>query len=448
MGNNIQKYNYSVENKFSEKSFLKDLLVACYEKKLLDNNILARIYYERMELLRVKLKYYTKDESSSVMIEVAESILKCIDYTIGIYLKNVDNIELIIEELKHTSLSDMLKMGQDLIKNKKLECKKLFNEIKANKLKVDNYSYNDTVDDGLSPFFKEYDDFFAPHETPCSIDYQLYIDNMNFIGVEYMYNYLYDLSLENEFCNKFNIDEINKLLKGYDKKCELLLINIFELVFINSLGLIICNKDLNSLNINNLDREIIKNKLEKLTIEELKDELIKDAKICLEVLEIKNTELMTYIKKGILNIALLINERIKLNKLETVFISFNEGEGNEMVEYIDGIRMANSEFKKLTEEIRECSLVEDKILLIKDNIKSLEDLVDMLNAECLFGDEYITFLRSLSKMEIVLLSKYISDLSFEYEYERDSYVQFNKYILSLSKEEQREISELKERINL
>ncbi|MCW6064514.1 DUF6179 domain-containing protein [Clostridium sporogenes] len=448
MGNNIQKYNYSVENKFSEKSFLKDLLVACYEKKLLDNNILARIYYERMELLRVKLKYYTKDESSSVMIEVAESILKCIDYTIGIYLKNVYNIELIIEELKHTSLSDMLKMGQDLIKNKKLECKKLFNEIKANKLKVDNYSYNDTVDDGLSPFFKEYDDFFAPHETPCSIDYQLYIDNMNFIGVEYMYNYLYDLSLENEFCNKFNIGEINKLLKGYDKKCELLLINIFELVFINSLGLIICNKDLNSLNINNLDREIIKNKLEKLTIEELKDELIKDAKICLEVLEIKNTELMTYIKKGILNIALLINERIKLNKLETVFISFNEGEGNEMVEYIDGIRMANSEFKKLTEEIRECSLVEDKILLIKDNIKSLEDLVDMLNAECLFGDEYITFLRSLSKMEIVLLSKYISDLSFEYEYERDSYVQFNKYILSLSKEEQREISELKERINL
>ncbi|MCR1974298.1 DUF6179 domain-containing protein [Clostridium sporogenes] len=447
MGNTIQRYDYSVENKFSEESFLKDVLVTCYEKKLLDENTLARIYYERMELLRVKLKYYTKDESSSVMTEVAESILQCIDYTIGIYLKNFENIELITEELKHTSLDDMLKMGQDLIKNKKLECKKLFKEIKANKLKVDNYSYNDTVDDGLSPFFKEYDDFFASHETPgCSIDYQLYIDTMNFIGIEYVYNYLYDLSLENDFCNKFDIGEINKLLKGYDKKCELLLINIFELVLINSLGLIICNKDLSSLNINNLDREIIKNKLEKLSIDELKAELIKDAKICLELLEIKNTEFITYIKKGILNIALLINERIKLNKLETVFISFNEEEPNEIVEYIDGIRMANSEFKKLTEEIRECSLVEDKILLIKNNIKSLEDLVDMLNAECLFGDEYITFFKSLSKMEIVLLSKYISDLSFEDE--KDLYVEFNKYILSLGKKEQRAISELKERINL
>ncbi|ACA54604.1 hypothetical protein N494_03475 [Clostridium botulinum A2B7 92] len=142
-----------------------------------------------------------------------------------------------------------------------------------------NDTNNDTIDDGLSPFFKEYDDFFAAHETPCSIDYQLYIDTMSCIGIEYMYNYLYNLSLENEFCNKFDISEINKLLKGYDKKWELLLINIFELVLINSLGLVICNEDLSSFNINNLDREIIKNKLEKLSTGELEAELIGDVNI-------------------------------------------------------------------------------------------------------------------------------------------------------------------------
>lgn len=32
MGNTIQRYDYSVENKFSEESFLKDVLVTCYEK--------------------------------------------------------------------------------------------------------------------------------------------------------------------------------------------------------------------------------------------------------------------------------------------------------------------------------------------------------------------------------------------------------------------------------
>lgn len=450
MENNIQKYNYSIDYNFSEADFFKDILISCYDKKLIDDNILGRIYCERMELLKVKLKYYTKDESSSVMVEVAESILKCIDYTIGIYLKTFDNIEVIEEKLKHNFLSDMLKMGYDLIKKKTLECKKLLQEINENKLKVDNYSYNDTIDYGIPLFFKEYNDFFAAHETPGSIDYQLYIyiDDMKYIGIEYIYNYLDTLSLENEFCHNFEISEINKLLNGYDKKCELLLINIFELVLINSLGRIICGEDLNSLNINSLDRKQIKNRLGKLSLEELEEELLRDAKICCERLDIKNATLVTYIKKSTLKITLLIKQSIKLNRLETVFISFNEDNDNEIIQYTDGEKMVNSEFKKLSEEIRECSLVEDKIALIKNNIKSLEDLVDMLNADCLFEDEYIMYFKSLSKMEIILLSKYISELSFENEYEKDLYVEFNNYILSLSEEEKRLISEFKERIQL
>jgi hypothetical protein len=444
----VQKYGYFIGDNFSEEDFFKDLLVSCYQKKLLDENVLGNMYYERMELLKVKLKYYTKDESSSVMVEAAESILQCIDYTIGIYLKTFDNIELIIEEVKHTSLSNMLKMGQDLINKKILDSKKLFKKINESRLKVNNYSYNDTLDYGILLFFKEYDDFFAAHETPGSIDYQLCIDNMNYIGIEYIYNYLETLSLENEFCNNFNISEINKLLEGYDKKCELLLINIFELLLINSLGVIICRKDLNSLNINSLDREYIKNKLGKLSLEELQEELLKYEKICCEILEIKSGALVTYIKKSTLKVASLINESIKLNRLETVFISFNEDNGDEIIEYTDGEKMVNSEFKRLSEEIRGCSFVEDKIVLIKNNIKSLEDLVDMLSADCLFEDEYIMYFKSLSKMESTLLSKYIYELSFENENEKEWYYEFNKYILGLSEEEQIAIRELKERIQL
>lgn len=444
--NAIQKYDYFIGDNFSQEDFFKDLLASCYEKKLLDENILAKIYYERMELLKVKLKYYTKDESSSVMVETAESILQCIDYTIGIYLKTFDNIELITAELKHTSLSDMLKTGQDLINKKILDSKRLFYKINKSKLKVDNYSYNDTIDYGITPFFKEYNSFFAAHEAPCSIDYQLCIDTMNYIGIEYLYNYLENLSLENEFCNNFNISKINELLKGYDKKCELLLINIFELLLINSLGVIACGKSLNSININSLDREYIKNKLGKLSLEELEEELLKYAKVCYEILEIKNKALITYIEKSTLKVASLIKESLKLNKLERVFISFSEDDGNEIIEYTDGQKMVNSEFKKLSEEIRECSLVKDKITLIKNNIKSLEDLVDMLSADCLFEDEYIMYFKSLSKMEITLLSKYIYELSFENEYDKEWYHKFSKYIFNLSEEEQAAIRELKERI--
>ena len=103
---------------------------------MLEDKILRTISYERLEILKVQLKYYTKDESSSVMIEVAESFLQGIDYTIGIYLKTFDNIELIIEDLKNTSLFDMLKMGNDLIKKKIVESKKLLAKFMKISLKL------------------------------------------------------------------------------------------------------------------------------------------------------------------------------------------------------------------------------------------------------------------------------------------------------------------------
>ena len=409
----IEKYSFFVENNFSEDHFFKDVLVAGYEKKFLDEAILKRISYERLNILKTQLKYYTKDESSSVKVEVAENLMEGIDYTLGFYLKTFSTLELIIEKLKNESLSHMLETGRDLIKETVEESKKLLEYIMEKKLKINNYSYDDTIDHGISLFFEEYEYFFAPHEGEGSIDYQLYMDNMNYKGIEYIRNYLKILSLENEFCSNFNIGEINELLKGYDKRSEELLINVFELVLINSLGLVICGKSLSSLNISNADRELIKNKLENLSSEKLQEEILNCADKCCKILSIKNNELRTYIRRSAIKLTDWLYESIKVNKLETVFISLNKNEDDEFIEYIDGKKLSNAVFKHLSEEIRECSLIQDKIKLIRNNIKSLEDMIDMLNAECLFEGEYIALFKSLSKIELILLTKHISDLSFD-----------------------------------
>ncbi|SFC47956.1 DUF6179 domain-containing protein [Clostridium uliginosum] len=444
----IEKYKSISKVNFSEDRFLKDILEYSYEEKLLDDKFLKKLSYERVEVLRTQLKYYTKDESSSVMVELAENILQSIDYTIGIYLKSLENIDMIIEGLKTRSLFDMFKDGHDLIKKKILDSKKLLEGIQENKLNVNNYSYNDTIDYGILLFFKEYDDFFSAHETPGSIDYQLCIDNMNYTGVEYIYNYLEILTIENKFCQNFYATEIKELLNGYDKENEVLLINIFELVLINSLGSMICGKSSTNLNINSIDRQQIKNNLRKLSLEELQGELLNYSKICCEILEVKNKTLVDYINKATMKITSLIYESIKLNKLETVFLSFNENKNNEIIEYIDKEKLSNSVFRKLTEKIRECSTIEEKIILIQNNINSLEDLRDMLDAECLFEDEYNKYFRNLSKMEIILLSKYLSDLSLEKEEEKDWHNQLNKVISNLSEEEKADIRVIKERIQL
>lgn len=432
MVKNIQKYNYSIRYNLSKEHFFKDILKYFFDNELLDNKIFDKIAIQRLELLRVKLVYYTKDESSSVMVEIAEELLNCIDYTIGIYLKSFDDMNLIINEFEKMDLSYMLNMGNDIIKKKLELSKNMLQKIMGNMLVVNNYSYEDTINYGIPLFFKEYDDFFKAHETPGSIDYQLCIDDFEYKGIEYIYNYLYNLSLEVEFCEKFNTNEIKELLIGYDKHSEELLINIFELVLTNSLGLILCGRDLQSININSFDREQIRGRLLNLSIVELQQELLKCSDICCDILDIKNNALIAYIKKAVLKISGLISQSIKLNKLEGVFISFVESNNQEKIEYIDGKKMSNSNFKKLSEAIRDCSLIKDKIYLIKNNVNSIEDLVDILNAECLFDDEYTTYFKSLSSIELIILLKYISTLSDEYE--KEWYHKFKKCITDLSQE--------------
>lgn len=446
--NSIEKYSFFLENNFSENHFFKDLLVACYEKKILDDTTLKRISYERLELLKTQLKYYTKDESSSVMVEVAENLLEGIDYTIGFYLKTFGTLELIIENIKNNPLSQILKTGRDLIKETFDESKKLLEHILKNKLKINNYSYDDTIDYGIPLFFKEYEYFFTPHEGSGSIDYQLYMDNMNYKGIEYIRNYLNILSLENEFCSNFDINEINELLKGYDTKSEELLINVFELVLINSLGLIICGKSLKSLNMNDADREIIKSKLGKLSPENLQEELLQCSYKCCSILSIQHYDLISYIKKSTIKLTDWLYESMKVNKLDTVFISFKENIDEELIEYIDGNKLSNTAFKHLSEKIRESSSIQDKIKLINNNIKSLEDLTDMLNAECLFEDEFISIFKNLPKTHIILLAKHISDFSLNDDFQKEWYYEFKKYLLSLSEEDQKNIGEIKEKINI
>lgn len=431
----------------NEEYFFIDFLSKCYEKGLLDDKGLNKIYDNRLELLKIQLKYYTKDESSSVMVELAEKILQGIDYAIGVYLKSLNNMNLMIEEVKKYCLDEMLKKGHEIIKERVINNKHLLNDINKSKLNTSNYSYTDTIDCGIPLFFNEYDEFFTPHESPGSIDYQLCIDNMNLMGIEYIEKYLSTLNLENEFCCKFNSNEIKELLNGYDLNCDLLLINIFEIVLINAVGLIICDKTLSSLNINNIDRDYIKNKLCFLTLEDLKNELQEYAYKLVKILDITNRNLISYINKAILKLTPAIKNSVELDKLEKVFISYVEND-DEYIEYIDKEKMSNSKFKRITEKIRESSSVDEKITLIKNNIESLEDLIDMLDAECLFDKEFNIYFEGLSQFEIVLIFKYISDLSLDNIYDKEWYLIFNKYISKLSEKEQSSINQISEKVLL
>lgn len=87
----------------------------------------------------------------------------------------------------------MLK-GEELVKEKVEKARKALKFVTQNKLSIDNYAYNNTIDYGIPLFFKEYNFNFGSHETPGPIDYPLCNDKIDKVGIEYIEDYLKRIS--------------------------------------------------------------------------------------------------------------------------------------------------------------------------------------------------------------------------------------------------------------
>lgn len=78
-----------------------------------------------------------------------------------------------------------------------------------------------------------------------------------------------------------------------------------------------------------------------------------------------------------------------------------------VISFKEAERMSDSRFRLLVEKITECPKTEEKIHLIQENLHSLQDYIDMLNSDCLFGDEYKALYRTFGVMELAILAKMV-----------------------------------------
>lgn len=132
--NGLIKYSSIDINKLSKENFFKDFLYAAYDNNLIDDILAQKINNDRLNNLQTYLTYYTKNESSSVMVETAESILMSIDYTLSIYLRQFDTVEEMIDCLKRESLKHMLEKGNKIIKLNVEYTKNLLSKVKKQSL--------------------------------------------------------------------------------------------------------------------------------------------------------------------------------------------------------------------------------------------------------------------------------------------------------------------------
>ncbi|WMJ84861.1 DUF6179 domain-containing protein [Oscillospiraceae bacterium LTW-04] len=147
-----------------------------------------------LKLLAMRTERYTMGESSSVTVEMAQTLLESIRYTLALGCEAQGfNLAALPAD---TSLPALLLIGQAEAERRVKMGQKLFKHAKSLLSDIDDPALQETLS-GIGQFFKRYDLWFFAHDIPCAIDYILDTPiSEDLQGIDYVNTYLRALMVE------------------------------------------------------------------------------------------------------------------------------------------------------------------------------------------------------------------------------------------------------------
>lgn len=402
----------NIAKRQSENQYTLSLLTEALRNGRINKVESENFQLQIMNILKDVIMGYTKGESSSVTVSTAENLLNSVFYSIDTGFKRLDDDKAAYEAIKSGSINQIYERGLSLVSACFKESNELYLKIRKDRLKVGLEAYDSTIDVALPAFFEKYGAVFDAHNTMASIDYPLLFDDMSITGIFYIKRYLETLDIETDFCCLFLDKEIEKVLTTYGRIYKIdytkTLTNIFELVLSASLFSVLSEGSAYSLSMSEIQYEVLLRKLSgsnshmlDLILDETINRVIRD-------LEITESKLSDYIGryKAVLNTRLnLALETDTLNKL--VLIEDVIPATSEKTVFIGGEKMMDDDFRELIDRLTDGLESQAKISIIRAESYSLEDFIDILEAGCLFGDEYVLLFSELSDPELGVLSRVI-----------------------------------------
>ncbi|MEG1191038.1 MAG: DUF6179 domain-containing protein [Oscillospiraceae bacterium] len=207
---------------------------------------LSLLQLKLWQLLSRRTALYTGGDSSSVPVETAGELLSSICFLLQLYQKESGAS---LTELAHSDAEESFTLALRNVEAAIENGKQLYKAAFALVPEVKSMTLDDTIR-ALGVFFKKYDYRYLAHQIPCDINYSLCLPVPQALqGVEYVNEYLRRLIIENQLVRSFHKEEVSRLLSVYCPDYMELLVNIFEPVFTNALGLALLGHQALSLNI-------------------------------------------------------------------------------------------------------------------------------------------------------------------------------------------------------
>lgn len=270
-----------------------------------------------MILLDKRIFKYTSGESSSVMVETAQTLMESVNFCINAYYNEYGTENAITEKL---TLEELFLRGKDIVKERHAICRKLFVFLRKERMNYENLAYQQVIEMAIPLFLRNYDIEFGAHIIGGIIDYPLAVSIRDLKGIDFYLEYVEKLRMENRFCRRFKTEEINELLRSMGNIYIEMLVNIFQLVLQNIIGRSILKQDFFSIKLAETDLRQLYCILDGLEEDELR-QMVEGA-VCniIDGMGIKGLELQRYISKVAEDNCCMLKTCVDNNALNNFFI--------------------------------------------------------------------------------------------------------------------------------
>ena len=320
--NEIESISIIKKDNLDDRNYFQTLIKEAYFNRMITDDDMVNLQTQILQLLDERIYKYNGNESSSIKKEVMEDISNSNIYTISIYLKTFRNPDEAIKNIKEQGLKIAYQEGRKKIDKMLNIIRVMYIKVKQNKLNIQNETYNDTIMGGIHGFLKIYDPDFKAQDMKITADYPLYNNLIGELdGVAFITKYLNSIYLENKFCKKFSEEKIKYLLYGYSHDYQRLIINIFEIVLLETIACKLVKRNIQDLTISiselNEIYELFKDK-EEIDIKNIITKAYRD--IIYEI-QLYDQEFKKYIEKNLDGTIKMIINAIKHKTLDKLFIT-------------------------------------------------------------------------------------------------------------------------------
>lgn len=270
-------------------------------------------------LMQKRVRLYTSGESTSLPQSAVHNMLLSICYTLGIDLDAPSPHR--VREVTVEGMEEVFQRELNALKEKTAQSADLC--LKANLCTppLESIALEDTLK-SIQKLSQVYDYHFCAHEVPADIDYPLaHPVSESTQGIDYINEYLNRLIIEGTFMQNFELNICQALLESVHKEYRHLLINLYEPIATNAIGLVLAGKSPLSLHVSDEDRSAIAETLDSLSPRSISKKLSSASELACSALKIEDPAQKDYLEET----ARLLGPRLKnaLDKkaLAGVFLS-------------------------------------------------------------------------------------------------------------------------------